>query len=88
MPLRATIHPSPALMSALITSQVGIISFIGLAAPALVRLAGVRRFTHQLIFTPLAGAGLLTLVDQLAQFLSPAGGDLPTGMASMRMGSP
>ena len=75
-------------LSALITSQVGIISFVGLAAPALVRLAGVRRFTCQLIFTPLAGAGLLTLVDQLAQFLSPAGGDLPTGSLAGLLSAP
>ena len=75
-------------LSALITSQVGIISFIGLAAPALVRLAGVRRFTHQLICVPLAGAGLLTAVDQLAQFLSPAGGDLPTGALAGLLSAP
>jgi len=34
-------------LSALITSQVGIIGFIGLAAPALVRLSGGRRFPHE-----------------------------------------
>ncbi|WP_410015445.1 Fe(3+)-hydroxamate ABC transporter permease FhuB [Sodalis sp. C49] len=75
-------------LSALVTSQVGIIGFIGLAAPALVRLSGVRRFTHQLVCTPLAGAGLLTLVDQLAQFLSPAGGDLPTGALAGLLSAP
>ncbi|KQN42951.1 ABC transporter permease [Serratia sp. Leaf50] len=75
-------------LSALITSQVGIIGFVGLAAPALVRLSGVRRFTQQLFCVPLAGAGLLTLVDQLAQFLSPAGGDLPAGALAGLLSAP
>jgi len=75
-------------LSALVTSKVGIIGFIGLAAPALVRLSGVRRFSRQLIFTPLLGALLLTAVDQLAQFISPAGGDLPTGALSGLLSAP
>lgn len=75
-------------LSALVTSQIGIISFIGLAAPALIRLTGVRTFRHQLLWVPLSGAMLLTLVDQLAQFLSPAGGDLPTGALSGLLSAP
>ncbi|MGC6386883.1 Fe(3+)-hydroxamate ABC transporter permease FhuB [Ewingella sp. S1.OA.A_B6] len=75
-------------ISALVTSQVGIIGFIGLAAPALIRLTGVRVFSHQLFWVPLSGAVLLTLVDQLAQFLSPAGGDLPTGALSGLLSAP
>ncbi|OVZ80477.1 Fe(3+)-hydroxamate ABC transporter permease FhuB [Yersinia kristensenii] len=75
-------------LSALVTSKVGIIGFIGLAAPALVRLSGVRRFSHQLICAPLFGALLLTAVDQLAQFISPAGGDLPTGALSGLLSAP
>ncbi|MBN7124470.1 Fe(3+)-hydroxamate ABC transporter permease FhuB [Erwinia billingiae] len=69
-------------LSALVTSQVGIVGFIGLAAPALIRLTNLRTFTHQLLVIPLLGAILLTLIDQLAQFLSPVSGDLPTGALS------
>lgn len=75
-------------LSALVTSQIGIIGFIGLAAPALIRLTGVRSFRFQLLFVPPCGALLLTLVDQLAQFLSPAGGDLPTGALSGLLSAP
>ena len=75
-------------LSALVTSQLGIIGFVGLAAPALVRLTGVRSFRHQMLWVPLCGALLLTLVDQLAQFLSPAGGDLPTGALSGLLSAP
>ena len=43
-------------LSALVTSQLGIIGFVGLAAPALVRLTGVRSFRHQMLWVPLCGA--------------------------------
>lgn len=75
-------------LSALVTSQIGIIGFIGLAAPALIRLTGVRSFRFQLLWVPPCGALLLTLIDQLAQFLSPAGGDLPTGALSGLLSAP
>lgn len=75
-------------ISALITSQVGLIGFIGLAAPALVRAAGVRRFARQMLLTPLTGALLLGLVDQLAQRFSPAVGDIPTGAVTALLSAP
>ncbi|WP_455815039.1 Fe(3+)-hydroxamate ABC transporter permease FhuB [Pseudomonas graminis] len=75
-------------LSALVTSQLGIISFIGLAAPALVRLLGVRRFSQQLPWTLAFGAVLLWLIDQLAQSLSPAAGDVPTGAIAALFSAP
>lgn len=75
-------------ISALITSQVGLISFIGLAAPALVKVAGVRRFARQMLLTPLTGALLLGVVDQLAQRFSPAAGDIPTGAVTALLSAP
>jgi len=75
-------------LSALVTSQLGIISFIGLAAPALVRLLGVRRFSQQLPWTLAFGALLLWLIDQLAQSLSPAAGDVPTGAITALFSAP
>lgn len=76
------------VLSAVITSQVGIIGFIGLAAPALVRACGARRFAQQWISAPLVGALLLALVDQLAQYLSPAAGDLPAGALTALLSAP
>lgn len=75
-------------LSALITSQVGLISFIGLAAPALVKAAGVRHFSRQMLLAPLTGALLLGVVDQLAQRFSPAAGDIPTGAVTALLSAP
>jgi iron complex transport system permease protein len=76
------------VLSAMITSQVGIISFIGLAAPAIIKACGLRRFSQQLIATVLAGALLLLLVDQLALRYSPAAGDIPAGAVTSLLGVP
>ena len=76
------------VLSAIITSQVGIIGFIGLAAPAIVRASGIRRFLHQLIATVLTGAVILMLVDQLALRFSPAAGDIPAGAITALLSAP
>ena len=75
-------------ISAVITSQVGIISFIGLAAPALVRAAGVRRFSRQLFTTPCLGALLLATVDQLAQRFAVPAGEIPAGAVTALLSAP
>jgi len=75
-------------LSAMITSQVGIISFIGLAAPAMVKACGLRRFPQQLIASMLTGATLLLLVDQLALRFSPAAGDIPSGAVTALLSAP
>lgn len=76
------------ILSAIITSQVGIISFIGLAAPAIVKACGIRRFSRQLSASTLAGAILLLLVDQLALRYSPAYGDIPAGAVTALLSAP
>ena len=76
------------VLSAMITSQVGMISFIGLAAPAITKACGLRRFSQQLIATVLAGALLLLLVDQLALRYSPTAGDIPAGAVTSLLGAP
>ncbi len=75
-------------LSAMITSQVGIISFIGLAAPALVKACGIRRFPQQLWATVVTGALLLLLVDQLALRYSPAAGEIPAGAVTALLSAP
>lgn len=76
-------------LGAFVVSAVGVIGFVGLAAPALVRFAGARRFRDRLLWSPLAGAALLWLTDQLVQLW--AGGEsalLPTGAVTALLGAP
>lgn len=77
------------LLSAAVVSAVGVIGFIGLAAPALARLAGARRLSHRLVMAPLCGALLLWLTDEAVQPLTSALGELvPAGAASALFGAP
>ncbi|MDQ1081791.1 Fe(3+)-hydroxamate ABC transporter permease FhuB [Pseudoroseomonas cervicalis] len=65
--------------TACVVAAVGVIGFVGLAAPVLARLLGARRFGRQLLVAPLLGALLLWFTDQLVQFLTGPNYDLPTG---------
>ncbi len=76
-------------LSAFVVSAVGVIGFIGLAGPALVRLSGARRFGAQLLWAPLLGAVLLCLTDQLVQWGFGSDRELmPTGAATALLGVP
>ncbi len=76
-------------LSAGIVSVVGIIGFVGLAGPHLVRLAGARRFSSQLLWSPFVGALALVLTDQIVQCLPLfVGATLPTGAAAALFGGP
>lgn len=74
-------------LSASIVSAVGMIAFIGLAAPAIARAAGTRTVSAQLAAAPPIGAGLLCLTDQLVQ-LAPFTREIPTGAATALIGGP
>ncbi|MFH1558588.1 MAG: Fe(3+)-hydroxamate ABC transporter permease FhuB [Pseudomonadota bacterium] len=76
-------------LSSFCVSAIGIIGFIGLASPAIVRLMGARRFGDQLVWAPLFGGSLLWLTDQSVQWF--AAGDrelIPTGTAAAMLGAP
>lgn len=76
-------------LSATVTAEVGIIGFLGLAAPAIARLAGARTMRQQMLAAPLAGAALLFLTDCAMQLLAPGFSDLaPTGAAVALLGGP
>jgi ABC-type Fe3+-siderophore transport system permease subunit len=76
-------------LAASVTAQVGVIGFLGLAAPHLARFCGARRTGQLLIAAPIAGAGLLFLTDCAVQLLSPGFTDLaPTGAATALLGGP
>ncbi|PLZ04023.1 Fe(3+)-hydroxamate ABC transporter permease FhuB [Burkholderia sp. WAC0059] len=77
------------MLSAAVVSAVGVIGFVGLAAPALAQLAGARRLSHRLLLAPPCGALLLWLTDQAVQPVSNALGELiPAGAASALFGAP
>jgi ferric hydroxamate transport system permease protein len=79
-------------LTACVVSAVGVIGFIGLAAPTLARLAGARRFQQRLVWAPLFGALLLWLTDELVQWIALSGlyGSqlIPTGAVTSIVGAP
>jgi len=72
-----------------VSAEVGIIGFVGLAAPTFARLCGARSQKEVLMTAPLAGAAILWLTDGMVQFLA---GDpakmIPTGAATALLGGP
>ena len=77
-------------LTALTVSHVGVVGFIGLAAPAIVRLLGARTLRQRLLASALSGALLCLVADGIAQQLTQAFGYLlfPTGAASALIGGP
>ena len=79
-------------LTAGVVSTVGVIGFIGLASPAITRLAGARRFGQRLIWAPLLGAILLWLTDEAVQIVALSGvfGSqlVPTGAVTSLFGAP
>ncbi|MBB3659171.1 iron complex transport system permease protein [Rhizobium sp. BK650] len=76
-------------LSAGVAAAVGLISFIGLAAPALVRLLGVRTTRSILVLSPVAGGLLLWFCDGIVQLVaSSAGETFPTGSVTALIGGP
>ncbi|ODC04880.1 Fe3+-hydroxamate ABC transporter permease FhuB [Terasakiispira papahanaumokuakeensis] len=76
-------------ITATLVSFVGIIGFIGLAAPNIVRLAGIRSLSSRLIGSALLGGGLLVATDWFVQSLTgllPV--IIPTGAVAGALGAP
>jgi len=70
-------------------SAVGVIGFLGLAAPAIARGMGARRIASRMIIAPLTGAALLIIIDQLLQiYATNTGSSLPTGAVTALIGVP
>lgn len=78
------------LMSATVVSRVGVVAFVGLAAPVLARLLGARTLRQRLIWSSLLGSSLLLLADTLAQWASTWGNGalVPTGTTTALIGGP
>ncbi|MCK1516309.1 Fe(3+)-hydroxamate ABC transporter permease FhuB [Bradyrhizobium sp. 190] len=75
-------------LSASVVSVVGVMGFVGLAAPAIVMLSGARRFRDRLIWAPLCGALLLWLTDELVLLIPPGYREMPAGAATALIGAP
>lgn len=75
--------------SAFVTSAVGVIGFVGLVAPIIARLSGVRRFGERLLWSSFIGALLLLLTDATLQnFAGLSSEFVPTGAVTAVLGSP
>ncbi|WP_158555145.1 Fe(3+)-hydroxamate ABC transporter permease FhuB [Fulvimarina endophytica] len=76
-----------AVLTAAATLAVGPLSFVGLMAPHLARVAGFRRPADQLLAAPLIGALLMIVTDTAARSLAfPY--QLPTGLFAALLGGP
>ncbi|WP_040639247.1 Fe(3+)-hydroxamate ABC transporter permease FhuB [Microvirga lotononidis] len=72
-----------------VTAEVGIIGFVGLAAPTFARLCGARTQREIFASAPLVGATILWLTDGLAQLVaSGSARTVPTGAATALLGGP
>lgn len=88
-PARAAALGVAVWLAAAVVAEVGVIGFIGLGAPALARLAGVRGTGRLMAWSAGFGAGLLWLADGLVQLGQGWRGELlPTGAATAVLGAP
>lgn len=87
--IRLTILVLSVWLSASVTAAVGIIGFLGLAAPSAARICGARTTGQIMMAAPLTGAAILFIADCLTQILGPGFADLaPTGAAVALLGGP
>jgi iron complex transport system permease protein len=76
------------MLTAIVTAAVGIISFVGLAAPALARAIGARRVGGHLLWSAVIGALLLAMTDQMVLSLPVTFRIFPTGAVTALFGAP
>ena len=71
------------------SATVGLVGFVGLAAPALARACGARTVSQLLFVSPVAGALLLSICDGLVLLFAGTGGEMfPTGAVTGLLGGP
>lgn len=89
MVMRVLVIAVAVWLAASVISEVGVIGFVGLAAPAFARLSGARTPRSVLLRAPLMGAALLLFADALVQATAGARGDIvPTGAMVGLLGGP
>ncbi|NOH98682.1 Fe(3+)-hydroxamate ABC transporter permease FhuB [Vibrio sp. 99-70-13A1] len=76
-------------VTAAVVSEVGLIGFVGIVAPAIARMLGARKLNQQILVSGLIGSYMLLLADLIIQPFSGAGGEmLPTGAMTALLGAP
>lgn len=76
-------------VTAAVVSEVGVIGFVGIVAPAVTRMLGVRVLSKQILVSGFVGGLILLIVDLLIQPLSGFGSEqLPTGAMTALLGAP
>lgn len=74
------------VLASVTITAVGVIGFVGIAAPAIARLARARTFRQRVVATPLLGSILLWLADQITQINPLLDNELPTGVLTAIFG--
>jgi iron complex transport system permease protein len=85
--LRRAVVAATALAVGGAVAAVGIVGFVGLVVPHLLRLGGTVRHGFLLPGAAVAGAGLLLLADAAARTLA-APAELPIGLVTSAIGGP
>ncbi|MFT4001300.1 MAG: Fe(3+)-hydroxamate ABC transporter permease FhuB [Rhizobium sp.] len=75
-------------IAAVIVACVGIIGFVGLAAPWLAHLFGARRMAARLLVSAMTGTALLLATDQLLIASGPMAQSIPAGSLTALLGAP
>ncbi|HKS05029.1 MAG TPA: iron ABC transporter permease, partial [Gemmatimonadaceae bacterium] len=75
------------LLAAATVASAGLIGFVGLVIPALVRAIGARRARETIVGSALAGGALLIVADTLARTMQ-APAELPVGAVTALVGVP
>ncbi|WP_265500870.1 Fe(3+)-hydroxamate ABC transporter permease FhuB [Paracoccus beibuensis] len=76
-------------LAASVSAELGLIAFVGLAAPALVRSMGARGIGPLLLWSPVVGALVLSVCDGLVLAVAGLGGEMfPTGALTGLVGGP
>lgn len=76
------------MLAALSVAAVGVVSFVGLAAPTITGMAGARRLGPRLLWATLCGAALLWATDALVLLAPVTYRELPTGAVTAVLGVP
>ncbi len=74
------------LLTAVSVAYTGIIGFVGLIVPHLIRLGGFVRASELIPLSLIFGAGFMTLNDLLARTILPQGQELPVGIITSLLG--
>ncbi|SPL62172.1 iron chelate uptake ABC transporter family permease subunit [Ochrobactrum soli] len=80
--MRLVLLAAAAATAAVITSSLGLIGMIGLAAPNLARAFAPGQDGRRLVWSALLGALLLVGIDQLLRAIAPFVGNIPAGAAT------